>query len=555
MSENFNRNVLVVEDDDGLRRLIIKNLNRTGYNADGVENGAQAFEKILKCNDCVVLLDQQLPDMTGREVIQKLQEYGVKIPFIIMTGHGDERLAVEMMKLGASDYLIKDIDFTDMLNGVLDRVFKAIETEKKLKQTEDALKSSELKLRSLFAAMPDLIIVLDISGKIIEIAPTSLAEQTANISDIIGNNINTILPTELADTFLSIVDEVINKDIHHTIDYFMPVGGNTLCFSATISPLNDELVLWVARDITDRKLAELEIIELNETLEQKVQKRTAELNQALNIIEESNIELKHLNESIAGEARTLLYLNEKLANSEQQLKAANIAKDKFLSIISHDIRNPITALLLSAEFLYTFQDKMSEEQRRNSIEGVYTSSVNLAELVDNLLTWAKTQNENMEFNPIDLNINQLIENCIKSLASNITQKDIKLEFIPSKNFYIYADENMIKSIINNLLTNAIKFTYRGGLIEIGIENFSSDNNPDVKYMKIYVKDSGIGINKDKLSKLFIIGEKISQKGTEGESSSGLGLILCKEFIEKHNGRIWAESVPGMGSTFFIEMPI
>jgi PAS domain S-box-containing protein len=563
MDTETNRQILVVEDDDGLRSLIIRNLNRAGYTAKGVVNGAQAIEAIANDQDCLVLLDQKLPDMTGSEIIFALKERNIKFTFIIMTGHGDERLAVEMMKLGAYDYLVKDIDFTDILQGVLERVFRNIDTERKLKETENALKSSEAKLRSLLAAMPDLIVVLNSESKIVEIAPTAAGELLGNIDGLVGKEINHVLPQDLADTFRDAILDVIDNETQHTIDYFMTVENKSRCFSAKISPLTKDKVLWVARDITDRKLAELEIIELNENLELKVAERTSELNKALQLIENSNIELRQLNDNIATEARSLQYLNEKLVDSEHQLKIANQTKDKFFSIIAHDIRNPLTALQLSAEFLDTFFDRLSLEQCKSNIKGLYDSSLNLSDLINNLLTWAKTQTDNIEFHSTKVNINNAIDEVINTLQNNIEQKNLKVNIKYTSFSELYADANMLNSIIGNLLSNAIKFTVRGGEIEIGVEKFNRENinanwlvnfSSLFEYTHIYIKDSGIGMGKEKLEKLFKLGEKVTQKGTEGESSTGLGLLLCKEFVEKHSGRIWVESELDKGSIFHFILP-
>lgn len=144
----MSRRVLVVEDDDGLRKLIEKTLNKNGYSVRGVSTGKEAMACILEDADRVMLLDQSLPDTTGSDFINALNDLGVHVPFVVMTGQGNERLAVEMMKLGAADYLVKDMDIMDLLPGVLDRLFGKIDTERRLDTTERALQESEVKFRS-----------------------------------------------------------------------------------------------------------------------------------------------------------------------------------------------------------------------------------------------------------------------------------------------------------------------------------------------------------------------------------------------------------------------
>jgi PAS domain S-box-containing protein len=140
------RTILVVEDDDGLLKLIMKSLKKSGFNPIGVSTGTQAIEYVVSDRKIILLLDQQLPDMTGRDIINSLNHRNLSVPFIVMTGQGDERLAVEMMKLGAEDYLVKDTDFLDILPGALERLYKTIEIEQRLIAAEDALKQSELLL-------------------------------------------------------------------------------------------------------------------------------------------------------------------------------------------------------------------------------------------------------------------------------------------------------------------------------------------------------------------------------------------------------------------------
>ena len=150
MAEASIRRILVVEDDAGLRQLIVRALGKAGYAAEGVATGAEAVERATQDSSGVLLLDQKLPDMSGREIVTALDGRGIRVPFVMMTGQGDERLAVDMMKLGAADYLLKDTDLIDRLAGVMDRVFRMIETERRLATAEEALRESEQRFRSLF---------------------------------------------------------------------------------------------------------------------------------------------------------------------------------------------------------------------------------------------------------------------------------------------------------------------------------------------------------------------------------------------------------------------
>ena len=169
-------------------------------------------------------------------------------------------------------------------------------------------------------------------------------------------------------------------------------------------------------------------------------------------------------------------------------------------------------------------------------------------MLENLLTWSRAQTGKLEYYPIVLNINSIICNS-KSLIQYIAQgKNISIEFDVEKNIEVYADENMINTVIRNLLSNAVKYTHKGGKIVL---KAVSQNNQ----LLIEISDNGVGIPPQKIEKLFKISEKVSTLGTENEAGTGLGLLLCKEFVEKNGGKIWVESTQNIGSKFFFTLPL
>lgn len=173
-SEQPTRRVLVVEDDEGLRSLIVRSLKKAGFGVEGVATGTEAVERIAEDRSLVLLLDQRLPGMSGSDLVRLLAERGIRVPFVMMTGQGDERLAVEIMKLGAADYLLKDLELTDRLPGVLERLFRSLDTEQRLLQAEEALRESESRFRSIAEQLSDLISITDSSGVIAYASPASL---------------------------------------------------------------------------------------------------------------------------------------------------------------------------------------------------------------------------------------------------------------------------------------------------------------------------------------------------------------------------------------------
>lgn len=238
--------------------------------------------------------------------------------------------------------------------------------------------------------------------------------------------------------------------------------------------------------------------------------------------------------------------NRSISLQSAQLQEMNKFKDKLFSIIAHDLRNPVMALkntidILDPEILHTSEltfIKTELLKQFNSMDFTLT----------NLLEWARSQMKGENYFKEYLNLREIVENTIKLLQSLAKLKEITIcNQVPAHSI-VHADLNHVRFVIRNLINNAIKFTNRGGYINIFVS--SQDNN----YCVIAIKDTGIGISKEEQNKLFNMNINTSGQGTEGEKGTGLGLILCKEFVEKNNGRIWVESEKGQGSTFYFTLP-
>ena len=241
-------------------------------------------------------------------------------------------------------------------------------------------------------------------------------------------------------------------------------------------------------------------------------------------------------------------LEEELVRSNSELKKANSEKDKFFSIIAHDLRSPFTGLLGLTE-LMTAKDKMLSIEECVQISKLLRESVvNAYKLLENLLEWAMIQKGSFDFLPAELSLSNLFIRNIEPLNERARQKGITIFREITGIDKITADEKLISTVLRNLLANALKFTDRGGEVSIGAKETEDG------MIEISVTDTGIGIPKDVIDKLFILGEKVGTTGTDDEPSTGLGLILCKEFVEKHSGKIWVESQENVGSTFYFTIP-
>jgi two-component system sensor histidine kinase/response regulator len=242
-------------------------------------------------------------------------------------------------------------------------------------------------------------------------------------------------------------------------------------------------------------------------------------------------------------------LIEELTETKQKLILYNAQKDKFLSIIAHDLRSPFQGLLGMTELIFSEIDNFSKTEIKDSLSEMNKNLTNILSLLENLLEWAKTQNETIKVEKKKFLFNDIVSYTLDYLKSNLTKKNITIKNELKKEYFVYADERMIETVTRNLISNAIKYTPTNGEITIQASTIN------FKILEIDIIDNGIGMPKDVLDNLFQINKNVKRPGTDGESSSGLGLLLCKEFVEKNNGKISATSFDGKGSTFRFSVPV
>ncbi len=238
---------------------------------------------------------------------------------------------------------------------------------------------------------------------------------------------------------------------------------------------------------------------------------------------------------------------DELAASELQLKEMNASKDKLFSIIAHDLRSPFHALLGISELLATEIEEFSKEEITKFAAELNNTLKNQFKLLENLLEWSRLQTGRMQYAPVKCNLSETVNEVTALLSGNALKKNILMESYITPNAFILADTNMVHSIMQNLLANAIKFTRPGGKIEL---KATKENG----MMKVSVKDTGVGIGQNNLIKIFRTDSTVTTPGTENEKGTGLGLLLCKEMIERHGGTISVESELEKGTTFFFTLP-
>lgn len=236
-----------------------------------------------------------------------------------------------------------------------------------------------------------------------------------------------------------------------------------------------------------------------------------------------------------------------LVESEKTLQNVNAMKDKFFSIIAHDLKNPFNAIIGFSNLLYEAYDNFDEQQRKSFIKNICDASESTFKLLQNLLEWSRTQTGTFEYIPEIIDLSIITNENISVLKSSADNKKIKIKSSIPYNSIAYADENMVKATIRNLISNAIKFTNEEGKIDISAIKTKN-------MMQVTVADNGTGISKENISRLFRIDDPFKALGTANEQGTGLGLILCKEFVEKNGGKIWVESEIGVGSRFIFTLP-
>ncbi|MBK8808887.1 MAG: PAS domain-containing sensor histidine kinase [Bacteroidales bacterium] len=292
-------------------------------------------------------------------------------------------------------------------------------------------------------------------------------------------------------------------------------------------------------DISDRKEKEKVLEKYREHLEFQVNERTEALIQTNEELLQTNEKLNSINNLLIEEVK-----NRK--DAQLKLEELNAMKDKLFSVIGHDLRNPFNNIINMSELLLNRTHLINSDKAVPYLQHINIGAQTGYNLLENLLQWARSQTGNIKINAEKIQVSEIIRNTLSFFLVSANNKNINIEILIDNSLYIYADLRMTETIFRNLISNAIKFTPEGGKIKISAE-------VEKDTIKINIQDSGIGISQEKIKLLFNPDSTISTKGTNGENGTGLGLLLCKEFIDKNNGKIIAYS-DSNGATFSIILP-
>lgn len=306
---------------------------------------------------------------------------------------------------------------------------------------------------------------------------------------------------------------------------------------ASIHRQNRMLEAKVKRRTNDLNVLNASLTEQNDEI--KMQKET---------LEESNEEIMRQSNKILDQQQHIIGQNQALEDTVNKLEKLNNSKDHFFSILAHDLKNPVSALTEITGFIKDSMQKLEKKELEKYIDGMYKSSTAVYELLINLLNWSSSQSKKISCNPADTKLLEIVEKNAALMEAQLNNKHISMEIHVNNAHWVHADYNMLDAAIRNIISNSIKYTDYNGKVEI----HSSEKEDSII---LRITDTGIGMGKEQLDKLFNIDKTILMAGTAGEKGTGLGLIITKEFIEINKGHLWVESTPGKGSSFYIELPV
>jgi PAS domain S-box-containing protein len=494
--------ILLVEDDTKFCQLL-KNVIETMENSDELdveefytaEAALQAYQKEFYP---IIVTDIDLPEMDGMEFCRNIREMpeGDDSIIIVETGVIEPKELNKVLQAGADDYIFKPLDMT-LFEIRLQIAIKNSKERLMRKSVQKELQESEEKFRALAENSLDVIMRFDKNLRHLYVNPPIEAQTGIPPEEFIGKTHEELgFPDELVAIWDEAINEIFATGASQRVEFQLPTGVwiDWLLVPEFDSNGDVRAVITFARDITDRKSAE-----------------------------------------------------EALKQSEHKLKELNAAKDKFFSIIAHDIKNPLGTMVGFSDLLINHYDNLNQEQRMESIKGINESSNRLFKLLENLLEWSRSQTGRIDFNPEEIDLSYIVNSCIILLRESAAAKNINLFSEIKQGTQVFVDVDMITAVVRNLISNAIKFTPIDGDIKI-----ITMENDDA--LTICVSDTGIGICDEDLDKLFRIDISHTTPGTASERGTGLGLILCKEFVERHGGNIWVESQEGEGSTFKFTLP-
>lgn len=580
-------NVLIVEDNPG-DVMILRELMRASaisFSLFSASTLREAVDTLGSGSFDIILLDLGLPDSTGIVTLKQLLSFEFCAPVIVMTGLDDEETALESLREGAQDYLVKNRLEPEY-------IARSIRYSIERKKVENLRKRNNLRLTILsetttalhegddFESIYTLInksirqlvkdaysLTAELTQEDPELICISNSDQFAewkhHLSDMLKIDLeNPVFP--LNKNQIRIIEKCNDGRVHRIEKgIFELLGGvisEEVCrdFEKKIGAkhtfivgfLKNEIlfggiIIFCASEIDDDDITIIENLCSQASL--SIYRRTIKKNLVLSEARYQKL-AEELEQKVHERTKELEVANQQLRLSEKQLRELNATKDKFFNIVAHDLKNPFTSLLGATEVLTQNIETMEKEKIRKLAQILNDSSKSGYAILLNLLDWSRSQTGQIRINPQKLNLTKVLEDNVTDIHLSSRDKEIDITTDLPVECHIIVDKNMINTILRNLLSNAIKFTPRGGRVHITCD--LTDES-----FTVSIKDTGIGIPSENIETLFRIDSKFSRPGTEKEVGTGLGLKLCREFVEKLGGKIWVKSVENAGSEFCFTLPL
>ena len=525
--------IFIVEDQEVVYTNIKFLLGRKGYVVSGIAtSGKDALKQLDKALPDLILMDINLPgDIDGIETTKKIKEKW-DVPVIYLSAYDSEYIINRAKETDVEGYITKDDSLQKQLPVVIEFALYKHRSKKEKFKSRRAQRECEEKYRSILNSTLDAVILLNKFGNVIFWNNAAARILGFSEKEALGKNFyDMMLPHtsidlyktpfkeyystgkgELLDQFVELTYYRHDEDMMHLELYFNNFQLN-----------GKDHACMILRDATLRKETEGEFER---------------------IIEELHIS----RELIENNANEFNILNMQLSESKEKLKELNSSKDKFFSIIAHDLKGPFQGLLGYSQLLSDNLDGLSKDEIKDFSGELHDSASQLFKLLENLLEWSRIQRGVMEFNPQNIYLSQIAEMSVEILTPGAAQKKVKIINDVPEELQAFADLNMVNTVIRNLLSNAIKFTGEDGRIVI------SAMKADDYFVQVSVSDNGVGMDEEVKNSIFRIDKHHSQSGTNGESGTGLGLVLCKDLVEKNEGTITVESNLNEGSNFIFTLP-
>ena len=563
--------ILTVDDKPQNLYALEKVLNKLDVEIFQVTSGVEALSLTLQYDFCLAIIDVQMPEMDGYELVELLRSTArtSNLPVIFVSAiYSDEYHHRKGYDAGAVDFLSKPFVAEILLSKV--KVFLDLYHQRvKLQALVDQLNAKNEAL-------------VQVTGELQE-ANVALSKRAVQLeaSNQVGQQVTSVL--ELDELLWAVVKSIQARFGYYFVGvWLLNEAKDRLILQAGLGrdgrhclepgcsielATARSIIAWVTRKGQAYRAEDVSLdvryLALNALPETRSEValplRVGQ--EIIGVLDIQSDQLARFNDEDQRVLQTLTnqvaiaIRNARLYKLEKQL---NMDKDKFFSIISHDLRSPFNGLLGNAQLMARMIDELSRQDILEMSQSIYTQAKATFNLLENLLTWSRLQRGRIEYNPGPIELDKLAETTVTLLHQVAQAKQIRLEHTIAPGLVIEADEYMVDTVIRNLTSNALKFTPTGGQVTLSAHQngFSPDNAATewTEWVEVTITDTGVGISQADIDKLFKIDVHHTTPGTADETGTGLGLILCREMVTKNGGRIWVESEKGHGTTMRFTLP-